>query len=283
MLGTDERKKIALDILESGLKAAMPEDALKKIVKSNQIKIGKTTINLEKYDNLYLVSFGKAANSMAKVVNSIISIKSGFIVVPDGVKNILQSKKFQIFYAGHPLPNKTSVTASKTILGFLTKRKKNDFVIFLVSGGGSSLLAMPDGISIQDKSFTTDILIRSGATIQEINCIRKHLSQVKGGKLIQNIACDAVALIMSDVMNDDLSSIASGCTYYDDTTFIDALSIIKKYNLEKKIPQEVLSRLEQGSLGNIPETPKRSILKNHIFLRNVDCLEAMEKKSKGWF
>ena len=106
---------------------------------------------------------------------------------------------------------------------FVENKKNNELIIFLVSGGGSSLLTMPDGITLNDKIHVTELLLKSGATIQEFNCIRKHLSKIKGGKLVENMNCDGISLIMSDVENDDPSSIASGTTYMDNTTYQDAI------------------------------------------------------------
>ncbi len=111
---------------------------------------------------------------------------------------------------------------------FLQNKRSDELVIFLVSGGGSSLLALPDGITLDDKIHVTNFLLKSGATIQEVNCVRKHLSKIKGGKLVENMKCQGVSLVMSDVEGDDLSSIASGTTYMDDTTFSDALDILDK-------------------------------------------------------
>jgi hydroxypyruvate reductase len=279
-LASTKKKRNALEILEAGLYAAMPKQNLKKIVKKNQIKIGNKPIPISQYENIYLIAFGKAADSMAKTVNSIINIKKGIIVMPKGSESVIKNKKFQIFKSSHPLPNNTSVQVAKTILQFLKKRKKNEFVIFLVSGGASALLALPNGITLKQKIKVTKLLLKSGATIQEINCIRKHLSKIKGGKLIEGMNCSGVSLVMSDVMGDDLSSIASGTTYYDKTTFRDAFNIIKKYNLAKKLPKPVIKILKSGSLGKIPETPKKQKIKNYIISSNSDCLEAMAKKSK---
>jgi hydroxypyruvate reductase len=157
----------------------------------------------------------------------------------------------------------------------LKNRKQSDFVIFLISGGGSSLLSMPDGISLQDKKITTSLLLKSGANIQEINCIRKHLSKIKGGKLVENLSCDAVSLVMSDVVGDDLSDIASAPTYFDDTTFKDADKILIKYGLKKHIPHGVLKRINLGIHNKIPETPKSPKIKNYIIATNNVCLDAM--------
>ncbi len=279
-LAQSRTKKNVLKILESGLSVASPAVGLEKHLKNDKIVIGNKSIKLSDYSATYLVSFGKAADSMARVVNSILDIKSGFIVIPKGSNSVITSKKFQIFNSGHPIPNQTSVNAAKTILKFLEKRKKSEFVIFLVSGGGSSLLSLPDGIPLDDKMYVNDLLLKSGATIQEFNCVRKHLSKIKGGRLVENLPCDAVSLIMSDVVDDDLSSISSGVTYCDTTTFADALSVIKRYSLQKKFPENVLDRLNDGKLGKIPETPKKPKILNSIISSNKDCLQAMRQKAE---
>jgi hydroxypyruvate reductase len=139
---------------------------------------------------------------------------------------------------------------------------------------------LPCGITLNEKIKITKKLLFSGATIQELNCVRKHLSKIKGGRLVEGIRCDAVSLVMSDVLGDDLSSIASGITYCDSSTFGHALKIIKKYKLEKKIPQSAIKHLMLGSNGKIPETPKKSKIPHHVFLTNRNCLFEMEKKSK---
>jgi hydroxypyruvate reductase len=119
--------------------------------------------------------------------------------------------------------------------------------------------------------------LKSGATIQEFNCIRKHLSKIKGGRLVENMKCQGISLVMSDVEGDDLSSIASGTTYMDDTTFADALDIIEKYKLKRKMPLEVLQVLENGLNKKSLEIPKKPKIENYIIANNSDCLEAMQK------
>jgi len=279
-LKKDSNFSKVLQILIAGLDSAMPQKELGKILNSKQIRIGRKLIKLKNYDSIYLVAFGKAANSMAKAVSSNVKIKKGIVVVPKGTKSIIKNKKFKIFKAGHPTPDKTSVQAAKSILKFLTKRNKDELVIFLVSGGSSALLALPDGITLNDKVNVTKQLLVSGATIQELNCVRKHLSQIKGGRLVQGIHCEAVSLIMSDVLGDELSSIASGITYYDNTKFANALKIIKKYRLQNKISKSVLDRLRLGTSGKIPETPKKSKIPHQIILTNNDCIKSMKNKSK---
>jgi len=279
-LATSEKKRECLEILEAGLKAADPENIIPKFVTPEEIKIQGQILKLSGFSNIYTVAFGKAGDSMTRALNEIIPIKSGIIVIPKGSKSKIKSKKFQIFNSGHPKPDQTSVKAAKEVTKFLQNRREGELVIFLVSGGGSSLLAIPDDIILDDKIYVTDLLLKSGATIQEFNCIRKHLSKIKGGRLVENIKCDGIGLVMSDVEGDDLSSIASGTTYMDNTTFLDALNIINKYKLKNKIPLEILQRLEDGFKGKIPETPKNAKIENYVIANNKDCLKAMESKAK---
>ncbi|GKS66613.1 hypothetical protein YTPLAS73_01600 [Nitrosarchaeum sp.] len=222
-LATSEKKRECLDILEAGLRAADPENIIPKFITAEEIKINGEVLKIGDFSNIYTVAFGKAGDSMTRALNAIIPIKSGIIVIPKGSKSKIKGKKFQIFNSGHPKPDQTSVKAAKEVTKFLQNRRDGELTIFLVSGGGSALLAIPDDITLEDKIYVTDLLLKSGASIQEFNCIRKHLSKIKGGKLVETIKCQGIALVMSDVEGDDLSAIASGTTYKDDTTFLDAL------------------------------------------------------------
>jgi len=278
-LATTDKKKDCLEILEAGLQAANPENIMPKYVTPTQININGKIIDISKYSNIYSVAFGKAGDSMTRALNAIISLKSGIIVIPKGSKSIIKGKKFQIFNSRHPKPDQTSVKAAKEVMKFVQNKRSGELIIFLVSGGGSSLLAMPDDITLDDKIHVTNVLLKSGATIQEFNCIRKHLSKIKGGKLVENMKCDGISLVMSDVEGDDLSSIASGTTYMDDTTYSDALEILEKYKIKWKIPNEVLQVLEKGA-SKSSEIPKKAKIKNFIIANNNDCLYAMKKAAE---
>jgi len=279
-LATSDKKKDCLEILEAGLQAANPENIIPKYVTPNEIKIGNKSISIGKYTNIYSVAFGKAGDSMTRALNAIIPIKSGIVVIPKGSKSRIKGKKFQIFNSRHPKPDQTSVKAAKEVMKFVQNKRSNELIIFLVSGGGSSLLAMPNEITLDDKVHVTTVLLKSGATIQEFNCIRKHLSKIKGGKLVENMKCQGIGMIMSDVEGDDLSSIASGTTYMDDTTYADALKIIEKYKIKWKMPIEVLQILENGKIKESLETPKKAKIENYIIANNNDCLESMQRKAK---
>ena len=281
-LATTDKKRDCLEILESGLQAADPKNIISKFVTPKEIKIGTKILNIENYSSIYSVAFGKAADSMTRALNTIIPIKSGIIVIPKGSKAKIKGKKFQIFNPRHPKPDQTSVKAAKEVMKFVENKKSGELIIFLVSGGGSSLLAMPDDITLDDKIHVTNLLLKSGVPIQEVNCVRKHLSKIKGGKLVEDMKCDGISLVMSDVEGDDLSSIASGTTYMDDTTYANALEILKKYKLRWKMPTEVLRVLENGAENQKPL--KKSKIQNHIIAKNDDCLKNMQKvaEKKGY-
>jgi len=233
-LSVNQNRKLLLDILEIGLDAAMPSSAIRNTIKDNKI-ICREVIDLLKYNNIYTVAIGKAADSMTAAIDEIVKIKSGVIVILQYTKSITYNKKFRIFASGHPLPNKISTKAANYVVKFLQKIKKNEFVIFLISGGGSALLANPDTITLNDKIKTTKILLESGAPIYDINIIRKHISKIKGGKLLNHINADLVSLIISDVVNNRIDTISSGYTYYDDNNS-KAWEIIQKYDLIHKLP-----------------------------------------------
>ena len=278
-LATSDKRMACLKILESGLQAADPEKIIAKYVAPNKIRIGDDILDITRYSAIYSVAFGKAGDSMTRALNSIIQIKSGIIVIPKGSKSKIKGRKFQIFNSRHPVPDQTSVKAAKEVMKFVQNKRSDELIVFLVSGGGSSLLAMPDGITLDDKIYVTNMLLKTGATIQEMNCIRKHLSKIKGGKLVENMKCKGVGLVMSDVQGDDLSAIASGTTHMDDTTYDDALEIIDRYKIRWKIPTEVLRVLEDGAKNNVT-VPKKAKMKNYVIANNDECLEEMQKTAQ---
>ena len=279
-LANTKVKKSVLQILEVGLITAQPKNFLRKFIKSNSIILGKNRIVLSNYGKIFVVAYGKAGSSMAEYVSDKINVSKGIVVIPKHTKTSFNGKKFRVFYSGHPLPNMESVRAGRAVQKFVNNCSKDDFILFLVSGGGSSLLALPDKITLAEKKYVTKLLLKSGATIDEFNCVRKHLSRIKGGRLVQGLNCDSCALIMSDVVSNDLSVISSGCTYNDNTTFSDALNIATKYSLEKKFPKKVMAHLKHGLNARIIRSNQLRI-KNKIIATNYDCLNAMILKSRS--
>ncbi|MFY9301214.1 MAG: DUF4147 domain-containing protein [Candidatus Nitrosotenuis sp.] len=276
----NKKTKDALDCLEAGLEAARPETFLAKFIKHDTILAPKK-IYLSKYDKIYIVAVGKAADAMAKFVHTKINSDGGIVVVPQTHTPTFADKKFKIIRASHPIPNNAGIVAAKSIIRLLKTAKKNDFIIFLVSGGTSSLVCLPDGITLKEKQALTQKLLNCGASIKEINALRKHLSSVKGGKILETLGCGAVSYVMSDVIGDDLSSIASGLTYCDKTTFSDCLKVITKYRLEGQIHKKILRHFKLGAQGKIPETPKAPKIQNVLIASNKDCITAVAKKAKN--
>ncbi len=279
-LATSKKRHRCLEILESGLAAANPAVIIPKFVTKSHIKVGTQTIILSEYARIYTVAVGKAGDSMTGAVDAAVGVDGGLVVIPKGSKSTVSGKRFRVFNSGHPIPDRNSVKAARELVKFLQSRHTDDLVIFLVSGGASSLLALPDRITLGDKTYMTNLLLKSGVTIGEFNCIRKHLSKIKGGRLVSDLRCAAVGLVMSDVEHDDISAIASGITSRDDTTFQDALDVLNKYNLRSKTPPEILRVLEDGSAGRIPETPKSDMISNYIIAGNHTCTTAMREKAE---
>lgn len=274
-----KEKKIALKIIKAGLDAGLPKSQMEKYLGKNKIRINKKTYDLKKFENVYVVAFGKSADLMVNSICSKIRIKEGIVVIPKKYTSLVNNKKIHVIKSGHPLPDRNSVIASKRILGLFKKLKERDFVIFCVSGGGSALLSYPFGVSLSEKKILTTKLLRSGARIQEINSVRKHLSKVKGGRLVEGLKCSGVSFVISDVEKDDLSAISSGCTYYDKSRFSDAIKVIRKYGLENKIPNSVMIHLKKGSQGLIKETPKKLVIENIVIGNNQDSLKNMVKSA----
>ncbi|ABK77432.1 hydroxypyruvate reductase [Cenarchaeum symbiosum A] len=266
-------------MLEAGLAAASPEAALGRVLEPGKITAGKT-INLEGYSGVHVVAFGKSAYPMAKEAYRLLKPRSCLAVIPQGSGAAPGGRAFTVIRSSHPVPGQDSVAAARAVQKILHRRRGSEFVLFLVSGGSSSLLCMPDGISLDDKAYTSELMLKSGATIQEFNCVRKHLSQVKGGRLVAGLPCDAAALVMSDVVGDDLSSIASGTTYCDATTYSNALDIVRGLGLADRMPPAALARLEAGARGGIPETPKEPMFPNWVIAANRDCTAAMGSRAR---
>ena len=219
-----------------------------------------TKINLSRIQQTYIVGAGKASGKMALAVHSVLGhrkIKGSRYTWYDSG---LTSDLISLNEAGHPIPDENGIAGVKKILDLLKQAGRSDLVIVLISGGGSALLPMPiRGISLPIKKLVTRSLLLSGASIDEVNAVRKHLSKVKGGKLLNyvNTGSRVVSLIISDVIGDDLSIIASGPTYYDISTFLQAKEILKKYILwESKDFVLVRRIIENGINGKIQETIK---------------------------
>jgi len=195
---------------------------------------------------------------MAAAVEEVLGdrIRDGVVVVKDGYA--LPLRRIRVTQAGHPVPDARGAEGTSAILGLLTETRPEDLVIVLISGGGSALLPAPvAGIDLIEKQAMTRALLACGATIEEINAVRKHCSRIKGGQLARALfPARSLTLILSDVIGDPLDAIASGPTVPDTTTYGEALEVIRRYRVEDRIPVSILRHLERGARGEIPETPK---------------------------
>ncbi len=217
----------------------------------------ETVINLSEYREIIVIGAGKAAAKMAAAVEEILGsrISEGCIAVKPG--HTEQLELIEQIEASHPVPDEKSLRAAERILESARRGDEKTLFINLISGGGSALLASPrPGITLENQQLVTKSLLESGATIQEINCIRKHLSGIKGGMLARALyPARSVNLVLSDVVGDPLDSIASGPCVPDRTTFADAGGIISAYGLEKDLPRQVVELIRRGAAGEIEETP----------------------------
>jgi glycerate 2-kinase len=287
-------RESALGIFSAALKAADPRVAIQRVVQreGKVLHVGTSDYDLAR-GRVYVVGFGKAGAAMAHAIELICGDKivQGLVCVKYGHGMPLALESIQLHEAGHPLPDANSIRGAEKILAVLDEANADDLVICLISGGGSAILELPaPGVSLEDMRATTDALLRSGATINELNTVRKHISQVKGGQLARRAhGAHFISLILSDVIGSPLDTIASGPTAPDSTTFADALDVIELRNVRSQLPPSIVHHIERGVRGEIAETPKPE---DPIFLRvqNViiadnerACQAAMETARLGGF
>jgi glycerate-2-kinase len=280
LLSKSKRREDVLEIFEEGLKASDPKksviDALKEM--SREIKAA---------ERIFVIGFGKASASMAEGCEEELGDKvhDGAIIVPENVET-RSLKRVRVFKGTHPIPSEVNVESTRELISIRQGLTGRDLVICLISGGGSSLLTSPaEGITLEEKKKTTDILLKSGAEIKEVNTVRKHISSVKGGQLVSFLKpAKIVSLILSDIVGDPVEHIASGPTSPDPSTFRDAYNVIVKYGLMGKLPRSVAERIERGLRGEVPETPKPgdvvfNNVRNIIVSNNMKSLTAMERRA----
>ena len=243
-----------LEILESALNAVEPYKAVKKIFHDDVIKIDGDSINVSDFENVFVVGFGKASVGMTQAFCDSVDVEKGVCVTNDPV-NKVTCENVTTYVASHPIPDEKSIRAAEKVVDMVECCQKDDVLFVLISGGGSALLCKPR-IDLADMQLATDLLLKCGADINEINTIRKHLSFVKGGQLVKNVKCRVVSLVISDIIGDPLEFIASGPTSPDTTSFVDAEKILKKYDLWESVPDDVRKIIDSGVKGLNAETPK---------------------------
>ncbi len=273
-------RKIAKEMIHEGVRSADPEKLVDESVKinENKIKIVDSEFDRSDYKKLVVFGIGKASVSMASGLNKL-KPDDGLIITKKGHIYKDHSSPVPIKEAYHPYPEQANLDAANDILSKI-EDIDNSLIIFLVSGGGSALFLSPvEGITVSEMNELNRLLVKSGANIHQINSVRKHLSKVKGGRFAELCAKkgDLVSLIISDVVGDDLSVIASGPTYPDPSTFKDAEEVLKEFSLWDKVSDNIRYHIKKGLDGEISDTPSSLDVDNYLIGNNMSALKGAKK------
>ena len=289
---TVEARQIALNLIQEAVRIVDPRNLVRNSItlRGRFLKITDQVFDLSLYDRLIVVGAGKASGAMAEALEEKLGkrIDCGLVNVPLGTAGILRTRFIELQEAEHPIPGKGGLAGATGITKILQKLNERSLVVVLISGGGSALLPLPqEGITLAEKKVATDLLLRSGAAIEEMNTVRKHISSIKGGQLAAlAYPATVVSLILSDIVGDPLASIASGPTVPDPTTYKAAIEILKFHNVWDEIPQSVRNCLQEGLEGARPETPKPGDIRfgkvhNIVIGNNRIALNGAAKKAKS--
>jgi hydroxypyruvate reductase len=277
-MNTKLLRKQALSIFQAGLAAADPAGAVTRYLERARY---------DRYRRIYVVGAGKAGASMALAAEKVLGKRIALGLINVKYEHVAKLKRIELNECGHPVPDAQGVAGAERIAAIAQAAGADDLVLCLISGGASALAPLPAApITLEEKQATTKLLLACGATIHEINAIRKHISKLKGGQLARLAAPAAVeALLLSDVIGDNLDVIGSGPAAPDASTFEQAGAILDKFGIRKKVPAAVRERIEQGARGEIEETPKPgdplfARVKNTVIGSNRLALEASAKRAK---
>jgi len=275
-------------IFKAGVQEVEAEAAVRRHCKmeGDLLTVEGRVYDLGEFENIYVIGAGKAGASMGKALEEMLGerITDGLVNVKYG--HVVPLERIRIVEAGHPVPDEAGREGAEAVVQLAEKAGQKDLVLCLISGGGSALLPSPvEGVSLSDKQDTTKTLLACGATIHEINAVRKHMSVVKGGGLARAAYPGTlISLILSDVVGDDLDVIASGPTVPDSSSFEDCMRIFDKYGLRDKVPVPVLNHIKRGLEGTVAENPKGgdpifTATQNVIVGSNTECILAARKKA----
>jgi len=272
------KKEMIKDVFNSLLKEIHPKKLIKNQSKfeNNILYINNEKIVIPENKKIYLLGSGKAVLPMAEAINEIMGEKIEKQLLVGAYENSYKNVNQEYIKSTHPLPSKNSILAAKKLKELFFSLKEDDIVIYLLSGGNSALVELPqDGISLEEFQEATDIMIKGAMPIEAINCVRKHISKVKGGRLASYTKAKTYVLTLSDVIGDDLEAIGSGPLYCDKTTFTDAVNYLNSYKLFSSIPQSIKKYLESGILKKVEDTPKKEAknVKHFILGSNKILLE----------
>ncbi len=275
-LATTPKREIVLKIIEAGLSSIQPQKILKTafILNGSELQIQSERFDLKKFNRVYLVGFGKGSAGISKIIENTLKdfLTEGYVI-----DNSLQKfSKINFTLGSHPLPSQENIEFTENVLSKISNLSDKDLVLIVICGGGSAMFEAPFKIDLRTLVKISKLLLRSGATISEMNVIRKHLSKVKGGGLAKHLYPATVAsLIFSDVPGNELSTIASGPTVFTSTTLKDALEIMKKYDIQKNV------EISEDFLTELPKDEKYfKNVHNNIIISNKTALLAMKNKAK---
>jgi glycerate 2-kinase len=287
-----------INIVEKIWKAGLEGVASNRLI-HNSLKIQGNTLNiadhhsakkiidLTSYEDIHVIAFGKAAPGMAAALLEVLNgrIRAGIVVALPGANVALPA--LRVIEAPHPLPDERSCVAAREILALAQSAKEKDLVLVLISGGGSAQVALPlPGTALADKTRIAQELMLRGADIIDLNIVRKHLSAIKGGRLAEAaFPAEVVNIVISDVIGDDLETIASGVSYWDSSTYTDARQVLEKFAVWDEAHASVRRVIENGRAGHIPETPKKGDaaferVSSFIIGNNALALEAARLKAE---
>ena len=282
--GNRKGRRLALDIIEHALKAVDPYTAVKRLVRVtyDELSVGRLKIDLSQVGNVYAVGAGKATLPIARALEEILEgrLTKGVIIVKHGQKASL--KRVQVIEGGHPIPDTSGLRGARKLLKLVKTGERDDLLFSLMTGGCSALMPLPiDGITLPDKRRVTELLLRSGANIREINAVRKHISAVKGGRLAKHFRGKMlVNLTVSDVIGDPLDYI-TGPTVPDTSTFEDAISSLRRHGLWDKAPVSITKHL--GRSDPKAESPKsfRGLkYRTFVLTNNIEACRAAEMRAR---
>jgi hydroxypyruvate reductase len=289
MKNETQLRKHATSIFQAALKAADPVEAVLRHlkVKDQILWAGKTRYRLNSFRHIFVIGAGKAGASMGKAVERVLGgrITAGLINVKYG--HTARLRRIELNECGHPVPDERGVAGAERIAEIARQAEEGDLVICLISGGGSALMPLPAApVTLAEKQATTKLLLACGANIHEINGVRKHISEIKGGQLARLAApATVISLMLSDVIGDDLDVIGSGPTNPDTSTFGNAKAILERYGIYGQAPEHVRERIEQGLRGEVAETPKPGDpvfrrTQNLVVGSNVQAAQAAAKRAR---
>lgn len=275
-LATNEERAIVLDLIEAAIDSIQPENVISKnfVLNGSELSIENKKVDLKNYERVFLLGFGKGSAGISQIIEETLGnfLTKGFVIDTAPA----EFKKIEFTLGTHPLPSKENVEFTQKAIENLSGLTEKDLVLIVICGGGSVLFEAPYKVSFEKIVEVNQMLLKSGATITEMNAVRKHLSKVKGGGLAKILAPAKVfSLIFSDVPGNDLSTIASGATVMDDTSVKDAWAVYEKYGLQKLDLKE----------EDFTETPKEESvfanIDNVLMLSNQTALNAMAKKAES--